>query len=73
MENVLGKKAKRWKLDEVVTHTGKPSEIYYLLLLRKSVTRDDFITAVRTEAGDTIVVADLESRDPGEQDAKGDT
>lgn len=73
VEKVLGAKARRWKLDEVVTHTGKPSEIYYLLRLKKSVTRDDFITAVRTEAGDTIVLADLESRDPSEQDAKSDT
>ena len=70
VEKVLDEKAKRWKLDEVVTHTGKPSEIYYMLRLKKPVTRDDFITAIRTEAGDRIQMADLESRDPSDQDVR---
>ncbi len=59
-EKVLGKMAKRWKLDEVVTNTGKPSEIYYLVRLKKSSTRDEVLTSVRDFAGGMIDSADLE-------------
>jgi len=67
VERVLDRLAKRWRLDEVVTHTGKPSEIYYLVRPKKSVTRDDILTAVRDEAGDRIQSADLESREAVEE------
>ena len=62
--------ARRWRLDEVVTHTGKPSEIYYLVKLKKPVTRDDLLTAIRATAGDFIAMADLESRDPSDEDVR---
>ncbi|HVF38909.1 MAG TPA: DUF4956 domain-containing protein [Gemmatimonadaceae bacterium] len=62
-EKVLSEQAKRWKLDEVEQHTGKPSELYYLVRLKKSVTRDEFLTALRENAGDKIATADLESRE----------
>lgn len=71
VERVLDRLAKRWRLDEVVTHTGKPSEIYYLVGLKKSVTRDDILTAVRDEAGDRIQSADMESREAVEENAGG--
>jgi len=61
---VLDKVAKRWKLDDVVSNDGKPSELYYLVRIRKSATRDDFLTAIRSTAGDSIVSADLEISDP---------
>lgn len=70
VEKVLDDKAKRWRLDEVVTHTGKPSEIYYLVKLKKPVTRDDLLTAIRANAGEFIANADLESRDPSDQDVR---
>lgn len=60
----LDKAAKRWKLDDVVSNDGKPSELYYLVRLRKSATRDDFLTAIRATAGDSIVSADVEISDP---------
>src|SRR5947209_3700400 len=41
VEPVLERMTKRWKLDEVVTNTGKPSEIYYLTRLKKSIPRDE--------------------------------
>jgi hypothetical protein len=63
VERVLDRLAKRWRLDEVVTHTGKPSEIYYLVKLKKGISRDEILTAVRDEAGDRIESADLESRE----------
>lgn len=69
VERVLDKLAKRWRLDEVVTHTGKPSEIYYLVRVKKDVTRDEILTAVRDEAGDRIASADLESREAVEESA----
>jgi hypothetical protein len=70
VEKVLDEKARRWRLDEVVTHTGKPSEIYYLVKLKRPVTRDDFLTAIRATAGDFIAMADLESRDPSDEDVR---
>jgi len=50
----------RWRLDEVITNTGKPSELYYLVKLRKSTTRDVLLTTVRARAQDTILGADAE-------------
>ena len=70
IEKVLDDKARRWRLDEVVTHTGKPSEIYYLVKLKKPVTRDDLLTAIRANAGEFIANADLESRDPSDEDVR---
>jgi uncharacterized protein DUF4956 len=46
IEQVLDKMTKRWKLDEVVTNTGKPSEMYYILKLKKSVPRDELLTGI---------------------------
>jgi hypothetical protein len=63
VEQVLDTMSRRWRLDEVATHEGKPSELYYLVRVRKSVTRDQFLTAIRESAGSTIVTADLEIGD----------
>jgi hypothetical protein len=60
VKKVLDSSAKRYKLDEVVMNTGKPSVIYYLVRLRKTMTRDEFLTAVHNEAGGLITSADLE-------------
>ena len=57
---VLDEMAGRWRLDEVVTNVGKPSELYYLVRLRKRTGRDDVLTAVRAQAGETIVSAEVE-------------
>jgi len=60
IEPVLEKVAKRWKLDQVVPHEGKPSELYYLVRIKKSSSPADLLTAVRTRAGDKIANADVE-------------
>ena len=60
VQKVLDKMTKRWMLDEVVTHSGKPSEVYYLVRLRKAVSRDDLLTAIRARAGDRIGSAQVE-------------
>ncbi len=56
----LDEVAGRWRLDEVVTNVGKPSELFYLVRIRKSTSRDDLLTAVRAKAGDTIAGADVQ-------------
>lgn len=63
VQKVLDKLIKRWVLDEVVTHAGKPSEVYYLVRVGKSVTRDELITAIRARAGNRIDAVDLEIGD----------
>lgn len=61
IEQVLDKMTKRWILDEVVTNTGKPSEMYYLLRLKKSVPRDELLTGVRQGTEGLLDSADLET------------
>ncbi len=72
VRKVLDRVAKRWVIDEVVTHTGRPSEVYYFVRIRKSVTRDEVITAIRSWADDTIAAIDLGVGDAlaREQEAK---
>jgi hypothetical protein len=65
VEQALGKVARRWRLDQVVTNEGKPSELYYLAKIRKSSSRDDVLTVIRTGAGESIQQADLEIGDAG--------
>lgn len=60
VQEVLDKAVKRWRLDEVVTNVGKPSEIYYLVRLKKSIMRDQVITAIHDKAAGLIQGANLE-------------
>ncbi len=61
VEQELEEVTKRWQLDQVVTGEGKPSELYYLVKIRKAMSPDDLITAVRGRAGGMIVAAVLEA------------
>lgn len=61
VEKVLDRMTKRWSLDEVVTNTGRPSEIYYLIRLKKSAPRDDVLTAIHQGADGMIDSANLET------------
>jgi hypothetical protein len=70
IESVLDGLARRWKLDQVVTNEGKPSELYYLLRVRRSVSRDSILTAIRHSAGDSIVSADLEISDAAQHTSR---
>ncbi len=63
VEEVLNRMTKRWDLDEIVTNVGKPSEIYYLLRLKKSIPRDVLLTAIHENADGIITSADLETGD----------
>jgi hypothetical protein len=69
IEVILDKMTKRWDLDEVITNVGKPSEIYYLTRLKKSVPKDDLLTAIHDNAGDVIASVDLESGEVEESKA----
>ena len=61
VEGVLERLTKRWSLDEVVTHVGKPCEIYYLTRLKKTVPRDALLTAIHENAAGFIATANLET------------
>jgi hypothetical protein len=63
MGPILDTNTKRWKLDEVVTNEGKPSQIFFLVRTRKSLTRDALLTEIRSTAGAAIYGADLEVGD----------
>jgi hypothetical protein len=69
LEKVLDKMTRRWMLDEVVQHTGKPSELFYLVRLKKSVPRDDLLTAVHQGSDGMIDSADVEAGLPIEERA----
>jgi hypothetical protein len=60
MQKVLDKMTKRWVLDEVISNVGKPSEVFYLVRLGQSTTRDELITAIRAKGGDRVSEIDLE-------------
>jgi Domain of unknown function (DUF4956) len=61
VEEVLDRMTKRWALDEVVTNTGKPCEVYYLTRLKKSIPRDVLLTAIHENADGIIESANLET------------
>ena len=63
IEETLNHTSKRWKLDEVVNNVGKPSELYYLVRQRKSVSRDALLTAIRSGGNGFIAQADVEVGD----------
>jgi hypothetical protein len=63
VEPALDRVTKRWKLDEVVTNTGKPSELYYLIRTRKSVNRDALLTAIRASGNGSVTEASVEIGD----------
>jgi uncharacterized protein DUF4956 len=69
VELVLDRMTKRWDLDEVITNVGKPSEIYYLTRLKKSISKDVLLTAIHDSAGDVIASVDLESAELAEAKA----
>ena len=66
----LDEVARRWRLDEVVTNVGKPSEMNYLLRIRKAVTKEDVLTAIRAEGQDAIVGADIHLSDDAQPGAE---
>ena len=68
---MLNEATKRWKLDEVVTNEGKPSELYYLVKTRKSISRDELLTEIHSRAGTDITSADLEVGESVKDEGRG--
>jgi hypothetical protein len=67
----LDRVARRWRLDEVTTNVGKPSELSYLVGIPKSVTREDVLTQVHNKAADSIASADLQlAEEPKTEEGK---
>ena len=63
VEEVLDEYTRRWVMDEVVSEEGKPAALYYLVRVRNSVPRNELLTAIHAEAGNTIHTASLEVGD----------
>jgi hypothetical protein len=52
-----------------VTNVGKPSEIYYLTRLKKSIPKDVLLTAIHENADGIIASADIETGEPANDKA----
>jgi hypothetical protein len=63
VESVLDELTKRWTLDEVVSQTGRASQMFYLVRVRKSSSRDDLLTELRQRANGAIETAEVEVGD----------
>ncbi len=60
VEDVLETSTKRWKLDEVITNSGKPSVLYYLVRFRKSFPSDALLTEIRASSNGSLLGVDIE-------------
>jgi hypothetical protein len=47
-------------LDEVVSSEGKPTELSYLVKLRKSMPGDTILTEIRSVVGSKLIECDIE-------------
>ena len=66
-EAVLEKHTKRWKLDEVANVAGTPSEISYLVRLRKSMPGEAVMSEIRSAVGEKLLGCAIELSDALEQ------
>ncbi len=60
LEEVLDRYTRRWMLDEVVTSEGKPTELSYLVKVKKSMPGDALMTEIRSVVGSKLVGCDIE-------------
>jgi hypothetical protein len=63
VEDTLDRLTKRWVLDEVVSAEGRPTELAYLVKLKKSMPGDALMSEVRSVVGSKLVACDLELSD----------
>jgi hypothetical protein len=74
VESALDRLTKRWNLDEVLTAEGKPTELSYLVKLKKSMPGDALMAEIRSVAGTKLIGCDLELSDALEDEvAEADT
>jgi hypothetical protein len=60
VENAIERFTKRWMLDEVTSSEGKPTELSYLVKLKKSMPADALMTEIRSAVGPKLIVCDVE-------------
>jgi hypothetical protein len=60
VEAILAEHVRRWKLDQVINSQGKPTALYYVVKVKKSMPRDALLTAIRTDAGGSIADASVQ-------------
>ena len=74
IEEMLDRFTKRWMLDEVVSSEGKPTELTYLVKLKKSMAGDALMTEIRSVVGGKLLACDVElSEALEEQEAEAET
>lgn len=60
VEQVLTTHSKRYRLDELINHLNKPSALFYLVKMRKSIARDALEMALRDSGGESLLSVDIE-------------
>jgi len=73
LEETLARFTKRWLLDEVVGHEGKPTELSYLVKLRKSMPGDALMSEIRSTVGSKLTACDIEFSEALEEQEAEDT
>jgi len=73
IEEVLTRFTKRWMLDEAVSAEGKPTELSFLVKLRKSMPGDALMSEIRSVVGNKLVACDLELSEAFEDQAEAET
>jgi hypothetical protein len=73
VEETLNRLTKRWTLDEVVSEEGKPTELSYLVKLKKSMPGDALMTEIRSVVGSKLLACDFEVSEAFEEAAEAET
>jgi len=72
VEDTLSRSTKRWTLDEVVSHEGTPTELSYLVKLKKSMPGDVLMTEIRSAVGPKLLACDIELSEALEEQTEAD-
>ena len=73
LEEALDRFTKRWMLDEAVSSEGKPTELSYLVKLRKSMPGDALMSDIRSVVGSKLTTCDIELSDALEEEVEAET
>ena len=73
LEETLDRFTKRWMLDEAVSSEGKPTDLSYLVKLRKSMPGDALMTEIRSTVGSKLIGCDIELSEALEEQEAEDT
>ena len=73
LEETLDRFTKRWLLDEIVSSEGKPTELSYLVKLRKSMPGDALMSEIRSTVGSKLTGCDIELSEALEEQEAEDT